>query len=196
MEYPYLNLEYVYLFLYHLFFGGPESGVVGFFQSREFMLFWDTYTAVATVASLLLLSGIVYAFIRISQIRKSEREQFEALAQGSAPKESIPFRADNRWERITKQIHSDNENDWRQAIIEADLILEEIVTRAGYVGDTLGEKMRGIEKSDFTTIDEAWRAHKVRNQIAHAGSNFRLNHREALETIGLYQKVFEEFFYL
>jgi ATPase subunit of ABC transporter with duplicated ATPase domains len=139
----------------------------------------------------------VYSYIRINQIRKTEKARFDALSQKSAPTTgSVSLRKDDRWERILQHIHSENENDWRQAIIAADSILEEIVTKAGYVGESLGEKMRGIEKSDFTTIDEAWHAHKVRNRIAHDGSNFHLNKREALETIELYKKVFEEFFYL
>lgn len=196
MEYPYLNLEFIFLLIYNFLSGRSQVNLFNFFQSREFILFWDTYRAVATVISLLLLTGIVYAYIRIAQIRKSEKERFEAIAQKTGRAESVPFRTDTRWERIMDQIHTENENDWRQAIIEADTLLEEIVTRAGYVGETLGEKMRGIEKSDFTTIDDAWRAHKFRNRIAHEGSNFHLNKREALEIISLYQRVFEEFFYL
>ncbi|MDP6571846.1 MAG: hypothetical protein QF747_03360, partial [Patescibacteria group bacterium] len=85
---------------------------------------------------------------------------------------------------------SDNQNDWRLAIIEADTILDDMVTTMGYKGEGIGEKLKQIEKSDFNTLDQAWDAHKVRNTIAHGGSNYVLTQREARRVIGLYKQVF------
>ena len=59
--------------------------------------------------------------------------------------------------------------------------------------NTIGEKMKAIEKSDFLSIDLAWEAHKIRNSIAHIGSNFELNEREAKRAIALFETVFREF---
>jgi hypothetical protein len=56
--------------------------------------------------------------------------------------------------------------------------------------------MKSIEKSDFNSIDMAWEAHKIRNSIAHEGSDFLLNQREAKRVIGLYEIVFREFRYI
>ena len=60
-------------------------------------------------------------------------------------------------------------------------------------GDTIGDKLKAVEKSDFLTIDNAWEAHKARNQIAHDGADFQLNQREAMRIISLYESVFREF---
>jgi transposase len=57
----------------------------------------------------------------------------------------------------------------------------------------MGERMKAIEKSDFNTIDDAWEAHKARNNIAHQGGGFALNQREARRIISLYERVFREF---
>ena len=65
-----------------------------------------------------------------------------------------------------------------------------------YHGDDLGSKLRGATKADFKTLDQAWEAHKVRNDIAHDGSNFLLSQREAKRVINLYRQVFEEFYYI
>ena len=42
------------------------------------------------------------------------------------------------------------------------------------------------------TLDDAWQAHKVRNQIAHAGADFVLTQKITRETIMMYKRVFEE----
>lgn len=101
-----------------------------------------------------------------------------------------------RWEGVVKLMNSYNENDWKQAIIEADTILENMVDRMGYDGETIGDKMKKIEPSDFVTLDSAWEAHRVRNKIAHSGSMFKLTKDEAERVIGLYKKVFQEFYYI
>ena len=111
--------------------------------------------------------------------------------------EGVDYRVESKqgnpqWEKIQKLMESANENDWRQAIIEADIILDDVLNKLSLLGETMGDKMKFIEKSDLTTIDNAWEAHKIRNQIAHDGTSFMINHREAKRVIGLYQSVFEE----
>ena len=80
--------------------------------------------------------------------------------------------------------------------MEADIMLADILTKMGYQGDSIGEQLKGVEPSDFLTLNDAWEAHKVRNQIAHQGSDFQLNERDAKRIIGLYKKVFSEFYYI
>ena len=65
-----------------------------------------------------------------------------------------------------------------------------------YHGDSIGEKLKKVEKADFKTLDEAWEAHKFRNQIAHEGSTMSVNQYEAKRVVNLYKKVFEEFYYI
>lgn len=101
-----------------------------------------------------------------------------------------------RWQHIQDLIKSYNMNDWRQAIIEADIILEEMLEKMGYDGVTIGDKLKNIERSDFVTLDKAWSAHKIRNQIAHDGSNFKLTREVAEKTIKDFEDVFKEFYYI
>jgi len=101
-----------------------------------------------------------------------------------------------RWEKVQRLILSANANDHRQAIIEADIILDKMLEGMGYEGESIGERLKKIEQSDFLTINKAWEAHRIRNKIAHAGSDFEMSKSEAERVIGLYQKVFEEFYYI
>lgn len=103
---------------------------------------------------------------------------------------------DKRWQNVLTRIESLSEGDWRLAIIEADIILEDMLTKMGYHGEGVGEKLKLAERSDFNTLDIAWEAHKVRNRIAHDGPAFHLSHDEARRVVGLFQKVFEEFYFI
>lgn len=106
------------------------------------------------------------------------------------------LKQNNKWKHIQSLINSHNMNDWRQAVIEADIILDEMLSKMQYAGESIGEKLKNVEESDFITLNKAWEAHKIRNQIAHKGSEFTLTKQEASRVIGLYQKVFEEFYYI
>jgi len=145
---------------------------------------------VGTLLTIVLLGGLVYATIRTNQIRAREAQRIRS----AIPATVRPHHSE-RWEKVLSHISTDNPNDWRLAIIEADVMLDELVTKLGYPGLTLGERLKQAPRGDFKTLDAAWEAHKVRNQIAHAGSDYVLTQRDAKRVIDLYGAVFGEFHY-
>ena len=130
---------------------------------------------------------ILYLNKKISPIIENERK---LLYPVQVHDETV---VNQKWQIILNHIESMNQSDWRIAIIEADIMLEELLEKLSLPGDSIGDKLKVVERSDFTTIDSAWEAHKIRNRISHDGQNFELNQREAKIAIGLYEKVFEEF---
>lgn len=105
-------------------------------------------------------------------------------------------KANVRWMHVMQLLESHSQGDWRQAIIEADIILEEMLDKMGYEGVSIGDKLKNVESSDFLTLNQAWEAHKIRNKIAHMGSEFKITQGEARKVILLYQEVFEEFYFI
>ena len=170
-------------------------------DKEQIVAFLHWLAPYSTVASLLLITGIVYCFLRIEQIVHATKHEDKPHGDGHGEKsghgggtEANP--AEQRWERVQTLLNSARESDWRLAILEADVMLDEMVGHMGYHGDSLGEKLKGVEKSDFTTLDLAWEAHGVRNRIAHEGAAFALTEREAKRVIQLYEDVFQEFKYI
>ena len=53
-------------------------------------------------------------------------------------------------------------------------------------------KLKAVDPSRFHSLQHAWDAHKVRNQIAHSGSAFPLTERLAHRTIAQYEVVMRE----
>jgi hypothetical protein len=101
-----------------------------------------------------------------------------------------------RWANVQSLINSHSVNDWKQAIIEADIVLEEMLDKMGYKGETVGDKLKKVEKSDFLTLNKAWEAHKIRNRIAHKGSEYVLTKDDADRAIKAYTEVFKEFYFI
>lgn len=154
--------------------------------------FWTIFTIVSLLFAALFLFGLIYAYIRNAQlgeieeaIIKNNEKLFQELHRGK--------NTNNRWEDVEQHLATENPNDWKLAIIEADVMLDEMLNDIGYAGSSIGEKLKSASPSNFQTIDDAWKAHKVRNQIAHQGSDFVLTKRLAQDTITQYRKVFQEF---
>ncbi|MBI2048698.1 MAG: hypothetical protein HYT30_02110 [Parcubacteria group bacterium] len=159
--------------------------------ARTTAAWWTAYVPISIFISLLLIVGILYAKIRLRRVRDIEEAEWHAVDHPVAAQD--PDKAQLRWQKVVEHANTENPNDWRQAIIEADIMLDELLTAQGYHGDTLGDKMKQVERSDFNTIDLAWEAHKVRNRIAHEGFDHDLNDREVRRVIALYEQVLREF---
>ena len=132
-------------------------------------------------------------------IAENEQEIEQALPVPGLPVGEKPVTqkpSNRRWENIQSLSNSYNSNDWKQAIIESDIILDEMLRKMGYSGESIGERLKQVEQSDFTTLNQAWEAHKIRNRVAHSGSNFVMSKDEAERVIGLYKEVFSEFYYI
>lgn len=183
---PTLNIEGLFSILYNILFR-TIPGLEPFLTS-----FWYVYSILAFLISALLLFGLVYAKIRYTQLAEIEQETLRQ-AEASYTKQHGESSKNTRWQDALKHADSDNPNDWRLAIIEADIILEEMLDTLGYPGSTIGDRLKQASPETFRTIDDAWKAHKIRNDIAHRGTDFILTKRMAREALERYQRVFEEF---
>lgn len=99
------------------------------------------------------------------------------------------FKEHPKFAVIQGYMSSTSEALWRIGIMEADNLLLETLREKGYRGDGLGEMLK---TASFKTIDLAWDAHKIRNRIAHEGSDFELTEREAKRAFTLYESVLRE----
>lgn len=96
-----------------------------------------------------------------------------------------------RWEEILRHLSTNVEAQWRFALIEADKLVEDILRRAGFPGDTMGERLMNIQSGQLQTIDGLWEAHKLRNRIAH-DLNYFLRYTEAKRAIGQFEATLRE----
>jgi hypothetical protein len=100
-----------------------------------------------------------------------------------------------RWERIVAQINSDDVNQWKVAIMDADSLLDEVLYEQGYSGDGVAAKLQQARKDDFDTLRYAQEAHGIRNRIAH-DAGYALSHREAKLAVASYERFFNELYHM
>jgi hypothetical protein len=194
MPIPFLNLEY----FFRLIYGSQLSVSTGTAPTTPRVSFLDTFYAwfgdawgmlglASFLFTLLAFGLIIYATVRMAQIKHREDvEKYSTLQPDVAEK----AKDHSRWAHIRSLIESPSESDWRQAIIEADIMLEEVLNQAGYFGVTVGDRLK---LARFNSLDDAWEAHKIRNEIAHRGSAYHLDDKIAYRTVQKYERVFKEF---
>jgi len=155
---------------------------------------WQTFVLLSLAVSIPFLAVSAYCSIRVFLLRRHEAKMFNA-AQRPVATRDIP-KTQLRWSRILEQARGGSEHGWRLAILEADILLNELLDMQGYKGETMADKMKQVDRAHFNSVDAAWEAHKIRNRIAHDGAAHALSQREARRVISLYEKVFREFGYI
>ncbi len=183
-----IDIASIFRYLYERIMGGDWDTLMATFQ-----YWWNIYSVIALLLSLLFFIGFIYAKIRYAQLSEIEQEALREAEARWARKYANEGTKNARWDTIEKRVTENNPESWRIAIIEADIFLDETLSNAGYVGQSIGEKLKTANPQSFTTVQDAWEAHKVRNQIAHVGSDFVLTQRVAQQTITQFERVFREF---
>lgn len=186
MQAEQINIEYFFRLLYELL-RGVHATTLDYTAFQAFLAHvWLGIVIVGYVVSVLGLVLIVYLMMRLFELRRREEEFYRTplVAPGKASA------TNPRWEHITKLMEGENPSGWKEAIVEADILLDDVLTRQGYEGNSMSDKLKNAE---FSTLEDAWEAHKVRNQIAHQGSTFDLSETLARRTISRYEAVFREF---
>lgn len=219
----FLNVEYyfykVYVFFQKIswYFSGKDNrggGDVPDVYSNvdrgiNTSFFTDNLQSILYFFLIIFLTVIAYVVIRILEVRKKEgeylKEQQELFAQKRKKEEEKKLAGlqDNngrpknpRWENILKHVYSENQADWKLAIVDADEMLFSLMEDLDFKGESLGEKLKSADRDKFRSLSTAWEVHTIRNRIAHEGINYELSQREAKRVIALYENIFREYGYV
>lgn len=201
----FLNVEYIFFLIYRFFarifsflFGGsitdPNAGGRVFSGLRT----------IATLIVIILITIILYCLVRLYEIKQEDKPKKVKPVNSGVTSSELPgstaehfidhnaTRENKTWNSVRAKLLSDNQSDWRLAIIEADIYLDKVLDQKGYYGDTLGDKFKQITPEQLPSIQIAWEAHKVRNRIAHDGADYILTMPEARRVLSYYEIVFRD----
>lgn len=181
----YLNIEYVFSKIVE--YARP---VYDFFASSET---WTNIGITSALLTIIFIGIIVFSLVRAIEIQNFYKEKIDhEIAKALKRQKEMDRNTNPRWHYIQTLIESPNSSDWRVAIIEADSLMEEILKERGIAGNTVSELLEGAKSNGYQSIQDAWEAHLVRNQIAHQGSEFILSQIEGRRVIKMFQNFFEE----
>lgn len=160
----------------------------GNFSNQAAIMIFSNLKILGGWLSLVLLIMFLINFIRTDKFLRAKATLLKSIVPPETAQES-PL--GSRWEEIQKHLNSTKEAEWKFAVIEADSLVDYILKSAGYPGDTMGDRLKNIDKSQIVTLDGLWEAHKIRNRLAHDLSYF-LRYGEAKRAVQLYEKTLKE----
>ena len=151
--------------------------------------------AISIVIALILFMLAFYYFSKTHSLDATEKLQwYENLMNKSHEIDDIHKIIMSRWERILSLLEDQNPNAWKVAIIDSDIMAEDILRNEGLSGETMADILKSISKSEFALIDDLWAAHKYRNRVAHSSEELRKE--EVDEAITKFGKVFRNLKYI
>jgi hypothetical protein len=203
VEYILLNIENIFSKIFGPIWGpAPTATDLSGTEGSSYLIsssgwFWLGQIGLLgmALAFILLVLGL-YIRIKLELYEHEEFHKREAKHHAHAKHHEVHAtgpKNNPRWEEVVRLASASSESDWRRAIMEADILLGEVLEGAGYRGSSIGDKLKDANPLQMTTLDLAWKAHKVRNDIAHGGEGFHLSQWDTKATIDFYRRVFEEF---
>lgn len=98
-----------------------------------------------------------------------------------------------KWAEIEQLMALGKPSNFKNAILEADKLLDHCLKLLGFRGQTMGDRMKAIPRSKFEKdfFDDMWQAHKLRNEMAH-NINYEVMNFEASKAIKQFERVLRE----
>jgi hypothetical protein len=96
----------------------------------------------------------------------------------------------SRFLAIENRLSKENSATYPIVIIEADKLLDKALMEMGVPGKTMGDRLKR-SGDKFTNINAVWRAHKLRNAIAHE-TDLEIGYKQALNAIAIYKQALKD----
>tara|TARA_Y100000310_G_C20552366_1_gene748732 strand:- start:34 stop:552 length:519 start_codon:yes stop_codon:yes gene_type:complete len=93
------------------------------------------------------------------------------------------------WQKILQRLETTNEAEYKLAVIEADAMLNDILLRMGFRGETLGDRLKTLTTAIIPNLNDVSIAHQARNNVVH-DPDYRLTLDEAQKTLEAYETAF------
>jgi hypothetical protein len=95
-----------------------------------------------------------------------------------------------RFLSIENKLSKDNIASYSMVIIEADKLLDKAMHEMGVPGKTMGDRLKR-SGSKFSNLDSVWRAHKLRNAIAHE-AGLEIGYKQASTALTIYKQALKD----
>lgn len=96
----------------------------------------------------------------------------------------------SRFLAIENKLRQDNPATFMTTIIEGDKLLDKALIEMGAPGKTMGDRLKRAS-GRFTNLNAVWRAHKLRNAIAHE-SGIEISYKQASNALAIYKQALKD----
>ena len=95
-----------------------------------------------------------------------------------------------RFLSIENKLNKDNPATFALTIINGDKLLDKALIEMGIPGKTMGDRLKK-SNDKFTDVNAVWRAHKLRNMIAHE-DDMDVSYRQAANALVIYKQALKD----
>lgn len=91
---------------------------------------------------------------------------------------------------IENKLNQHNAATFMTTVIEADKLLDKALIEMGVPGKTMGERLKKCD-GKFSNLNAVWRAHKLRNALAHE-SDLEITYKQAYNALQVYRQALKD----
>ncbi len=137
--------------------------------------------------TLIFGSLVVILIVKMRIIDKWLRTTGNFLLTTAFPKRHL----NKSWQKILLRLDKNDEANLRLALIEADNLFDDLLKQIRLPGESMADRLKYLDSSQISNIDEIWRAHKLRNQIVH-NPEYSITKNEIEFGVKAYEKALKE----
>jgi len=97
-----------------------------------------------------------------------------------------------KWAKIKERLESENPSQYKVAILEADIVIDKVLSDMRYPGKNLTERLEKIKPAQLPGYEDLKNAHEIRNRIIHE-AGFSVDKKRAEEIVAVYKKLLKDF---
>lgn len=164
--------------------------------SNKFQSFFAYVGSTELISDLKWVSGflslifgvlLVLVIIKMQLIDKLFKIIGNFLLTAAFPKR----RLNKSWQKILLRLSKNDEANLRLALLEADNLFDGLLQQMRLPGESMADRLKYLDSSQISNIDEIWTAHKLRNTIVH-NSEYPVTKNEIEFGVRAYEKALKE----
>jgi len=97
----------------------------------------------------------------------------------------------NDWNKIVRRVKTNIETEYKLAVIEADLLLNDVLSRLGYEGKTMDVRLGRVTKGTFSSIESILAADQVYQKLVQ-GEDYKLDYEETKRLVNIFRQALTE----
>ncbi len=161
------------------------EGIYYFFQSETFQNIIAILKPTCFVSIFISLFVIIWALIKGPWIYWHISADLSDFLHGGPISQETVFQ--KKWKKIKKRLSSHSESNWKLAIIEAEEIVEEALSKMGYKGDGIREKLKEVNSAVIPQLSNLISGYDIFINII-ADKSYQIKQEEAIKIISNFEE--------
>ena len=156
-----------------------------------FLMFIHSWVFLLIKLFLMIYTTVLIVDVILLMYLGDVRKQLRALKMGAANVKVSKKPDQLRWRAIMKRLESDDERQYRAAILEADKFVYEAMAEQGYSGGNFAERIAQIPPGSFDTLDVVRDVHTLSKKIIF-DDNVRITKQQAQNALAVYEQFLKD----